>query len=205
MIKQSALLLSLAAFAFAQDYKLEPISTPPPGLPAPYASEIQTSGYRVTGPSGPWCEIWFRKTIPTGAKPADQTVAFPFAQGTLLGILRFPKEGADRRGQVIKAGVYTLRYSNFPTDGAHQGVAPQRDFALATPIANDPDPKATPEFEKLVAQSKTSGTAHAAVFSLEPPSGSTFPAVTKEGEHDTVLNVKVGDLPIAIIVAGKAE
>jgi hypothetical protein len=205
MMKQAALLLSLTAFAFAQDYKLEPISTPPPGLPAAYASEIQTSGYRVTGPSGPWCEVWFRKTIPTGAKPADQTVALPIAQGTLLGILRFPKEGADRRGQVIKAGVYTLRYSNFPTDGAHQGVAPQRDFALATPIANDPDPKATPDFEKLVAQSKTTGTAHAAVFSLEPPSGSTFPAVTKEGEHDTVLNVKVGDLPIAIIVAGKAE
>jgi len=205
MIKQTALLLSLSAFAFAQDYKLEPISTPPPGLPAPYASEIQTSGYRVTAPSGPWCEIWFRKTIPTGAKPADQTIALPIAQGTLLAILRFPKEGADRRGQSIKPGVYTLRYSNFPTDGAHQGVAPQRDFALATPVANDPDPKATPDFDKLVAQSKTSGTAHAAVFSLEPPSGATFPAVTKEGEHDTVLNVKVGDLPIAIIVAGKAE
>ena len=205
MIKQTALLLCLSAFAFAQDYKLEPISTPPPGLPAAYASEIQTSGYRVTGTSGPWCEVWFRKTIPTGAKPADQTIAFPIAQGTLLGILRFPKEGADRRGQVIKAGVYTLRYSNFPADGAHQGVAPQRDFALATPIGNDADPKATPDFDKLVAQSKTSGTAHAAVFSLEPPSGSTFPAVTKEGEHDTVLNVKVGDLPIAIIVAGKAE
>jgi len=205
MIKQTALLLCLSALAFAQDYKLEPISSPPPGLPAAYASEIQTQGYRIAAPSGPWCEIWFRKTIPTRAKPADQTVAFPIAQGTLLGVLRFPKEGADRRGQVIKAGVYTLRYSNFPTDGAHQGVAPQRDFALATPIANDPDPKATPDFEKLVAQSKTSGTAHAAVFSLEPPSGSSFPAVTKEGEHDTVLSIKVGDLPIAIIVAGKAE
>ena len=205
MIKHTALLLCLAASVFAQDYKLEPLSTPAPGLPAAYPSEIQASGYRVSGPSGPWCEIWFRKTIPTGAKPADQTIAFPIAQGTLLAVLRFPKEGADRRGQVIKPGVYTLRYSNFPTDGAHQGVAPQRDFALATPIANDSDPKATPDFEKLVAQSKTSGTAHAAVFSLEPPSGSTFPAVTKEGEHDTVLNVKVGDLPIAIIVAGKAE
>jgi len=205
MIKHTAFLLCLAGFALAQDYKLEPLSTAAPGLPAAYASEIQTSGYRVAGASGPWCEVWFRKTIPTASKPADQTVALPIAQGTLLGILRFPKDGADRRGQTIKAGVYTLRYSNFPTDGAHQGVAPQRDFALATPVANDPDPKAMPDFDKLVAQSKTSGTAHAAVFSLEPPSGSTFPAVTKEGEHDTVLNVKVGDLPIAIIVAGKAE
>jgi hypothetical protein len=43
------------------------------------------------------------------------------------------------------------------------------------------------------------------VFSIEPPAGSTFPAVTKEGDHDWVLNVKIGDLPFAIILAGKAE
>jgi hypothetical protein len=205
MIKLSALFFCAAFLALAQDYKLEPIATPPPGLPAAYAAEIQSQGYRINGASGPWCEIWFRKAIPTGAKPTDPAIVFPIAQGTLIAVLRFPKEGADRRGQAIKPGLYTLRYSNFPTDGAHQGVAPQRDFALATPIANDPDPKATPDFDKLVAQSKTSGTAHAAVFSLEPPSGTTFPALAKEGEHDTALSVKAGDLPIAIILAGKAE
>jgi hypothetical protein len=209
MIKQISAPALFAVFfasaALAQDYKVEPVTTPAPGLPAAYSSEIQGQGYRVVGPSGAWCEIWFRNTIPTGSKPSDPTVALPIAQGTLLGVLRFPKEGADRRGQMIKPGVYTMRYSNFPTDGAHQGVAPQRDFMLLSPIANDPDPKAMPEFEKLVAQSKTSGTTHAAVFSLEPPSGSTFPAITKEGEHDTVLNVKVGSLPLAVIVAGKVE
>ncbi len=196
MTRCFALFIFVATVAVGQ----EAIGTGAPGLPAAFVAEIQGTGYRAAG-----CEIWFRKAIPTTGKPTDQTVALPIAQGTLLAILRFPKDGADRRGQTIKAGVYTLRYSNFPTDGAHQGVAPQRDFALATPIANDADPKAMPDFEKLVAQSKTSGTAHAAVFSLEPPAGSTFPAVTKEGEHDVVLNVKVGDLPIAIIIAGKAE
>jgi hypothetical protein len=206
MLKRSVLLLVASVpFVFAQDYKLEPIAAAPPDLPAAYASEIAGQGYRVTGPSGAWCEVWFRKTIPTTAKPSDPAIALPIAQGTLIGVIRFPKAGADRRGQQLKPGLYTLRYSNFPTDGAHQGVAPQRDFALATPIASDADPKSMPDFEKLVAQSKTSGTAHAAVFSLEPPSGNTFPAVTKEGEHDTVLNAKVGDLPIAMIVAGKAE
>jgi hypothetical protein len=195
------LLLSAAAAAFAQDYKLEKIATPPPGLPAAYASQIG-DGYRVVGSSGPWVEIWFRKTIPTGPKSSDPAVTLPIAQGTFLGILRFPANGADRRGQTVKPGVYTMRYSNFPVDGAHQGVAPQRDFALLTPVANDPDPAAMPDFQKLVTQSKTSGTAHACVFSLEPPSGD---GLTKEGDHDVVLNVKVGDLPIAIIVAGKAE
>ncbi|SPE35981.1 conserved exported hypothetical protein [Candidatus Sulfopaludibacter sp. SbA6] len=204
MIKH-LLLFCCAALAFAQDYKLETIANAPPGIPAAYASLLDSKGYRVTGPSGPWCEVWFRKSIPTGAKPSDQSIVFPIAQGTFLGILRFPGKGADRRDQTLNAGVYTMRYSNFPVDGAHQGVAPQRDFALLTPIGNDPDPNTKPEFDKLVEQSKTSGTAHAAVFSLEPPSGTSFPALSKEGEHDWVLAVKVGDLSLAIIVAGKYE
>ena len=198
------LFFACAALAYAQSYKLETISTAAPGLPGPYASVIDSNGYRVTGSSGPLCEVWFRKSIPTGAKSSDPAIVFPIAQGTLIGVIRFPSAGSDRRGQAIKPGLYTMRYSDFPVDGAHQGVAPQRDFALLTPIANDPDPAATPDFDKLVTQSKTSGTAHAAVMSLEPPSGSTFPAVAKEGETDWSLAVKVGDLPLAIIVAGTA-
>jgi hypothetical protein len=202
MNKQLLVFFSVAAAAFAQDYKLEKITAAPVGLPAAYTAEVSAEGYRVVGPSGPWCEVWFRKNIPTGAKPSDPAITLPIAQGTFLGILRFPSTGADRRGQAVKPGIYTMRYSNFPVDGAHQGVAPQRDFALLTPIANDPDPKAMPDFEKLVAQSKTSGTSHACVFSLEPPSGD---GLTKEGDHDVVLNVKVGSLPLAIILVGKAE
>jgi hypothetical protein len=210
MIKCCFLLLCgallAASLVLAQDYKLEPIATAAPGLPAAYAALIETGGYRVTGPSGPWCEIWFRKSIPAGAKPADNAIAFPIAQGTLVGVLRFPATGADRRGQTIPPGVYTLRYSNYPVDGSHQGVAPQRDFVLLTPIAGDTDPNATPAFDPLVQMSvKASGTPHPAVLSIETPSGSALPAVTKEGDHDWVLNVKIGNLPFAVIVAGKVE
>src|ERR1017187_5237265 len=127
--------LILAAAARAQDYKLETISTAAPGLSTAYATVIDASGYRVIGPAGAWCEIWFRKSIPTGSKPADDTIVLPIAQGTLLGILRFPAGGYDRRGQTVKAGVYTLRYTNYPVDGAHQGVAPQRDFSVLTPLS----------------------------------------------------------------------
>ncbi|MGD0498815.1 MAG: hypothetical protein ABSC23_10310 [Bryobacteraceae bacterium] len=191
----------------AQDYKLETIDTPPPALPAAYASVIyQHPGLRVVGPAGAWCEIWFRDSIPTGPKPTDSSVTLPIPQGTLLGILRFPAQGMDRRGQPIPAGVYTLRYSNDPVDGAHQGVAPQRDFALLTPIANDADPNSAPGFSALVQMSaKASGTPHPAVLSLETPADAKFPALTKEGDHDWVVNVKLGDLPLAMIVAGKYE
>jgi hypothetical protein len=199
------LLLAAATTVFAQDYKVEPIASAAPNLPAAYASVIETQGYRVTGPKGPWCEIWLRKGIPAGNKPADPAVALPFAQGTLLGVLRFPGAGEDRRGQGLKPGVYTMRYSNHPVDGAHQGVAPQRDFMLLTPVANDANPAALPDFMPLVEMSRTSGTPHPAVFSLAASGESKFPSITKEGEHDTVLHLKLGDIAVAIIVAGRAE
>ena len=202
----SAAVLVAALSVSAQDYKLETVSTAPPDLPAAYSSLISTQGYRVVGPKGPWCEVWFRKSIPTGAKSSDDAIVFPIAQGTLIGILRFPAEANDRRGQQIKPGVYTLRYSDYPVDGAHQGVAPQRDFALLTPIATDADPNAKPEFAALVQMStKASGTPHPAVLSLETPSGSAFPAVVKEGDSDQALDVKVGDVAIGLIVVGKVQ
>ena len=203
----SSLPLLIAFSAFGQDYKLEPVATAAPGLPAAYAAAIQTQGYRVTGAAGPWCEVWLAKQIPAGAKPSDSAISFGIAQGMLLGILRFPAKGEDRRGQVIPAGVYTLRYSNFPVDGAHSGAAPQRDFALLTPIASDPDPAAKPGFDELVKMSnKASGTPHPAVLSMEtPPAGAAAPSVTKEGEHDWTLTVKAGDLTFSVIVVGKAE
>jgi hypothetical protein len=206
------LLLAVSALIFAsaaargQDYKLETISSTAPGLPAAYATVIDTGGYRVIGPAGAWCDIWFRKSIPTGSKAADDSIVLPIAQGTLLGLLRFPADGYDRRGQTVKAGVYTLRYSTYPVDGSHQGVAPQRDFAVLTPLSADPDPAAVPGFDALVdASIKGAGTPHPAVLSLEAPAGGALPSVSKEGDHDWVLKVKAGSLPIAIIVAGKVE
>ncbi len=210
MMKRLLLVSCAALFAapsvFAQNYKLEPIAAAAPDLPAAIAGVMQPQGYRVVGPNGPWCEIWFRKSIPQGPKPSDDAIAFSIPQGTLVGVLRFPGKGADRRDQVIKAGTYTLRYSDYPVDGAHQGVAPQRDFALMTPIASDPDPSATPDFKTLVQWSlKASGTTHPAVLAVEPPAGTTFPALGKEGDSDWVLSVKIGDFPFAIILVGKTQ
>ena len=201
-MKKILLFLTCAFLACAQDYKLEPLNTAPQGLPAAYASLISAQGYQVTGPKGPWCQVWFRNNIPTVTKPADAAIVFPFAQGTLLGVIQFPAGGSDRRGQSFKAGLYTMRYSNYPVDGAHQGVAPQRDFALLTPIANDTDPNAMPGFDKLVSASQTTGTPHPCVFSLEPPPGTAFPAVVKDGDTDWVLEVKVGSQAIGLIVVG---
>jgi hypothetical protein len=202
-ITRLALLSFSALSVFAQEYKLESGSAAP-AVPAAYASAIDSQRYRVVSASGPWCEVWFRKSIPAGPKSNDDAIVLPIAQGTLLGVISFLSPGADRRGQVIKPGVYTMRYSLFPVDGAHQGVAPQRDFALLTPIASDADPAATPDFATLVTMSRKSGTAHPAVFSLETPAGTNLPAVAKEGEKDWTLSVKVGNLSLSIILVGQA-
>ena len=206
-VRLLGLFLLVAFSAFAQDYKLEPITAAAPGLPAAYSSVIQPQGFRVNGTGGAWCEVWLAKSLPVGSKPDDAAISFGIAQGTLLGVIRFPAKGADRRGQVIPAGVYTLRYSDFPVDGAHSGVAPQRDFALMTPLAADTDPAAKPAFDELIKMSgKASGTPHPAVLSMEtPPAGAAAPSVVKEGEHDWTLTVKAGDLTFSLIVVGKAE
>jgi hypothetical protein len=198
---------SLAVSASAQ-YTLESISSPPPGLPAAYSSLLDKNGFRVIGPAGPWAEVWFRTSLPSGAKSSEEAVSYPgIPVGALLGVLRFPGPGADRRGQTIKAGTYTLRFAIYPMNGDHQGVAPQRDFAILTPLAGDPDPSVSPAFDQLMAMSrKASGTPHPAVLSIEPPPGEAkLPSIAKEGEKDWTLSVSVGGTPIAIILAGKSE
>jgi hypothetical protein len=208
---KTTLLLSLLAFSLASSvnaqYKVELLSAAPDGLPSAYASVIQAQGYRVSGPSGVWCELWPAKSIASSGKPSDAAITFGITQGALVGILRFPGKGADRRGQVIPAGLYTMRYSDFPADGAHQGAAPQRDFALLTPIASDTDPAAKPEFDALVKWSiKASGTNHPAVFSMESaPAGAAAGSLTKEGENDWTLTIKAGDITFSVILVGKAE
>src|ERR1035437_2612738 len=44
--------------ALAQDYKLEPVATVAPGLPAAYQAAIHTQGFRVSGAARAWCETW---------------------------------------------------------------------------------------------------------------------------------------------------
>jgi hypothetical protein len=91
-----------------------------------------------------------------------------------------------------------------PSNGDHLGAAPQRDFAAFVPAADDKDPNSTPDLDTTVKMScKASGTAHPAVLGMSNGSGSaTF---TKEGDHDWTLNGKIGDLPISIILVGRAE
>jgi hypothetical protein len=196
-----------AGIAYPQ-YKLEPAGPPPSDLPPAIAGALQKDGSKIVAGSGTaFCEIWFRSTAPSGPKSTEDGVTLPaIPQGALLGALRFPARGADRRGQNIKPGVYALRYALQPVNGDHQGVAPQRDFMVMIPAADDPGPDAKPTFDDLMKLSrKASGTPHPAVLSMSASSNSTFSELKKEGENDWALHAKIGDTAVEVILVGKAE
>lgn len=206
MKKLFPLLVLFGSLGFAQ-YKMEPAGTPPADLAPGFAAALQQHGFKILGAADSvYCEVWFRTQVPAGPKSSDETVTLPIPQGALLGVIRFPGPAQDRRGQSVKAGTYTLRYSQYPVNGDHQGVAPQRDFALLVRAGDDTDPSSTPGFDALVALSaKAAGTPHPAVLSIWNSASDKFPNFSKQGDHDWVLDTKIGDLPISIILAGKVE
>ena len=196
-------LVLFSAAAFGQ-YKAESAGAPPPEVAPAMAQVLQKDGIRITNNGAPYGEVWFRTGKIGGGTPEENATMPGIPVGTFLGVIRFDGKGSDRRGQNIKPGVYTLRYGLIPINGDHQGAAPQRDFLVLVPAADDKDVNATPKFEDLVAMSKkASGTPHPAVLSFWKAEGSGS-GIAQQGD-DWVLQAKLGDTPIAVILIGTAS
>jgi hypothetical protein len=200
-------LMAFSAGAALAQYTMAPGAAPPADLAPAFAAVVQQQGVKVLGAGGAvYCEVWLSTKVPMGPKSTDDAITLSIPQGTLLGVIRFTGPAQDRRGQSLKPGTYTMRYSQYPVNGDHQGVAPQRDFALLVRPSDDTDPSAKPAFDALVGLStKVSGTPHPAVLSIWGSASDKFPNFGKQNDHDWVLDEKVGDLAISIIVAGKVE
>jgi len=188
MRKGLLFILMPAVAAFGQ-YTLEQAGPPPAEVAPAMAAELQQQGSKIVASDGETGEIdvsWNN-----------------VAHGTFIGVIRFPGKGEERRGQVIPPGVYTLRFSFYPVDGNHEGVEPSRDFLMLSPAAIDKDPNARPSFDELMEMSrKASGTPHPAGLSMWKGESDWKPGLSKLGEQDWVLNVKVGETPISVIVKG---
>ena len=199
--------LLLAAAAFGQ-YKTQPAGDPPSGVAGPFAATLNKAGTKIVSDSGATIvELWLRSTMPTGPSTGESSVTLPtIPPGALLGVLRFPAKGADRRGQTIAPGVYTLRYGNYPVNGNHQGVAPQRDFLLLVPAALDRSTDPVSDFDVLLELSrKASGAPHPAVLSFSKADADQKAGFEKQGEKDWVLTTKLGDTMVSITLIGLAE
>jgi hypothetical protein len=140
-------------------------------------------------------------------------VTYPqIAQGTLVGVLRLPADVKDYRKQRVKAGVYTLRFAITPENGNHMGVAPQRDFLLASPAAADQDPATLTLDQTLTLSKKATGSSHPSVWSLSSAESSpkALPSVFHLDDGDmwlvefqVVLGAS-GHVNMALVVVGFA-
>lgn len=202
-----------AATALGQ-YKAESIGAPAsPDVPKPLQDLLDSQGTRVVDAQGSTlCEIWLRKTVPANPNPSNSSDILygALAEGTFLGLLHFPAQAADFRGQAIKPGYYTLRYALIPQDGNHMGVNPYRDTLVLGPVAADTNLETALKFEGLVKLSRqASGTPHPALLVLGQVNGDSFPSVVKDDEEHWNVQVKLhgqnGDIPFAITVVGKWE
>ena len=178
------------------------------GVSAAVKGLLEADGHRVKDSSGPFVEVWLRKDIPT-QKAAEASRGSDFstlAPATVVGVIRYAKNGADFRGQPISAGTYVMRFNLQPEDGDHQGASPRRDHLLLSPAAADQDPNAPYNFDAAVDISrKVSGTRHPAVlFLATPESGANFPSIQQHGSRQQ-LQVKSGAVAMGIVVVGKAE
>jgi hypothetical protein len=198
----------VAATAAMAQYKAQPAGDPPGDAAAAVLATLNKAGTKVVADNGSvYCEIWLRSTMPTGPNTGESSVTLPtIPKGALLGLLRFSAKGADRRGQTIAPGVYTLRYGDYPINGNHQGVAPQRDFLLLAPAALDKSADAVADFDALVELSRrASGAPHPAVLSFWKADADDKPGFQKQGEKDWVLTANLGDTKVSIILIGKAD
>jgi hypothetical protein len=194
-----AVLFPLAAWA---QFKADGAGAPPAELKPAIAQLLEPAGYLITNAGAKYCEIWFRAKTPRGAPSKEPNVTLPeIPLGAVLGVIRIDGAATDRRGQKISPGLYLLRYGILPNNTSHEGAAPQRDFLLLTPAAVDTDPVAKLDPDPLVDLSrKASGTAHPAVLSFWKAT-SDAAGFSQQGE-DWVLQAKIGDVPVDLIVEG---
>ncbi|HXG92830.1 MAG TPA: hypothetical protein VNN73_10745 [Blastocatellia bacterium] len=174
---------------------------------------LEPKGHRVVLADGnALCDIWLRASVPAGKTDAPGAVYNNIGESTLIGVITFPKQATDFRGQQIKQGSYTLRYALHPADGNHLGISPIRDFLLLIPVSVDQNADAQYKFDELVKMSaKTTGTNHPAVISLVAPEGKANAAAVTQNEHGhlvfsaSVKSAGGADMPIAFVIKGQAE
>ncbi|MCI0524095.1 MAG: hypothetical protein L0Y75_02435 [Acidobacteria bacterium] len=173
---------------------------------------LEPKGVRVLDEKGKAiCEVWFQKEIPTTKSEVSGAIFGQIPEGAFIGVIHFPSNTADYRGQGIKAGYYTLRFGLILQDGNHLGVSPTRDFFLLCPTGDDKDPAAQIMTEDLLKLSRKAwGGIHPSVWFVGPASSDKdLPKIVKnEHEHvilETKISTKSGPLAVGMVLIGRTE
>lgn len=175
-------------------------------------ASLDSAGNRVFLPNTlAAADVWLAAKVPTGKRADSKGATYPeFADSQFLGVITFPKGGGrDFRGQTVRPGAYTMRYQLLPNDGNHLGVAPNPDFVLLVPVAEDPDPAVNYDFGKLVELSAAAAhSAHPAAFEMMPAEGNAA-SVTQTDDGWIVLHAPLTtkdgkQIMVAIVIKGLA-
>jgi hypothetical protein len=213
-----AILWSGGSPAVAAEYEAAVLEEGPPKdkLSPEIAETLQDQGVAVKRGSRTIAEIWLRKKWPiqAGFQPTFQLL-YPFKEGELMGVIRYPRDGNDLRDQEIASGVYTLRYGLQPVDGNHVGTSPTRDFVLLLPAEQDKSVAPIGTDALVEHSTEVSFTSHPAILGLQPaqdPSGE-LPAMRYHEANDWWILQFVGqgeadgkaqDVRVDLVVVGVA-
>jgi hypothetical protein len=186
-------------------------------LAPPIAESLGTTGIAVKrGENRTVCELWLCKKwqVQPDFKPTLQLL-YPFKEGELIGVIRYPRRGNDFRDQEIAGGIYTLRYALQPVDGNHVGTSPTRDFFLMLPAELDKSTEPIVQEELVLQSTEVSQTAHPALLALQEvqKEASKLPAMRHDESRDWwILQLagnsgaegKSGDVRVDVVVVGHA-
>src|SRR5262245_7415700 len=194
-------------------YKVEPIGElKETAVAESVRGALEPKGVRVINDkSKTVCEVWVNKEIPTAKNEVSGAIFGQIPEGSFIGVINFPSNTSDFRGQSIKAGFYTLRFGLILQDGNHLGASPARDFFLLCPIGEDKDPNTQLKNEDLIKLSRNaSGTGHPTVWFVGPASSDKdLPKVVKNDQEHMILETRIttksGTLAIGLIVIGHFE
>lgn len=213
-----ALLLLATTAIQAADLTAAKLDEPAPGdVPAELSKLLSPTGWRVTNGMKTVCDLWFCKEWSAKADfTPTNTVLYPFEVGQFMGVIRFARKAEDFRGQQLGSGTYTLRYTLQPEDGNHVGTSDTRDFLVLIKSDADADPKVMAMENLIQLSAAAAESTHPAMMGLKaaPKDSAGLPKIERDEDHDwSILQVpgkgrtgdKSVDLPLGVIVAGKAE
>jgi len=206
----SLALIFVSVSAFAQKVEKLP-ALDDAAVPAAVKGVLDTTGSRVLLADGtPLAEVWLRKTTPKNPKAGSDVLYPQLAISQMVGVIRFPNGAKDFRGHAIKPGIYTMRYDVQPSDGDHLGTAPNPDFLLLSPVAEDSDPNAVMDTKQLATMSShASGLRHPSVWEMMGPEAGDLPRASTNADSYLIFtaNLKSDDgktFPIAVVLKGQA-
>jgi hypothetical protein len=155
----------------------------------------------VNGQGDLVAEWWFRKGAPAKATDAQMQNGLTYRElpeTTLIGLVRLSQPLADYRKQKVMPGVYTVRLAIQPVTDDHFGTAPEPEFCLLCPAAEDKDPACLAPKSLWELSTKSTGKHPAVLLLISGKGAKAEPRLVNNGASQWVLQFR-----LEVEVAGK--